>query len=267
MDRHPRALLAGLMALALTMAVPGCDEMMMAALQQGQSEEGEEGGEEQGAGGGLVSGLEGVSQIVEALSMFGRGGGGGGGGGFKMPAGRLVRGRQPMRMFAPRAGIGLRRQGFGIRRFRSLEDDQGDVTKLPKPPGCPESVLAYEVPNRAAKLFVHCEWDHPDDVNLLVVEPGDEKCWFSNVLTKSGGSMDTDTTGVTGREAYISGDAPPSGAYKIMACHASGKKPFKISVVVQTNARQEGWAAQRYVVQLPAAKGDLFYPVATVELK
>ncbi len=156
--------------------------------------------------------------------------------------------------------------GCGGRGHKSLED--GDPAGLTRPAGCPKTVLPHEAPTRAARLFVYCEWDTPADMELMVLEPGKEMCGLANELTKNGGMLDWDLESPTGPQTYTCGAEPPPGQYAIGVCRFKGEGKVTATLVVQQNARMEGWSAKRYKITLPApGEKPVVQPVAVVDLK
>ncbi len=192
---------------------------------------------------------------------------GGGGHGHSRPGGSLTRAGHG-RAFGGRGKIRMG-GGCGGRGCKSLED--GDIAKLTRPAGCPDTVLPHEAPTRPAKLFVYCEWDALADMELVVLEPGNEVCGLKNELTKTGGMLDWDLESPFGPQTYMSGEQPPAGKYAIGLCRFKGDKgegKVTVTVVVQQNARMEGWTAKRHKVTLPAvADKPIVRPVAAAEIK
>ncbi len=193
---------------------------------------------------------------------FGGGGGGGrhGGGGPGF-FGRLGHGGSPHGF-----GGSARMMHGGRSGHKSLDD--GDTSKLAAPPGCPRNVLAREVPAQPSRLFVYCEWDRPAYVDIAVLEPAKEICGLTTELTKNGGMLDWDTASAKGPETYMAGANPPAGRYTVALCRLQGEGRVTATVVVQQNARMEGWSAKRYKITLPApGEKPVVQPVAVVELK
>lgn len=76
------------------------------------------------------------------------------------------------------------------------------------------------------------EWSCKDaDVDLIVIEPGDEKCCFSNRYTKSGGKMTSDMSRGYGPEEYTIRYAP-KGKFRVKVRNLTEKKYLEKSAIV-----------------------------------
>ncbi len=70
-----------------------------------------------------------------------------------------------------------------------------------------------KAPKKAMKIFLTWDTDKTD-IDLWVIEPGGEKCFYSHKNTKIGGSLDVDVTTGYGPEVYTLA-TPTKGAFKI----------------------------------------------------
>jgi uncharacterized protein YfaP (DUF2135 family) len=68
------------------------------------------------------------------------------------------------------------------------------------------------VPGRDIKIVL--TWDTPTDVDLWVIDPNGEKCYYAARSTKSGGNLDTDVTTGYGPETFTQALAQP-GTYAV----------------------------------------------------
>lgn len=77
--------------------------------------------------------------------------------------------------------------------------------------------LAQHLPVRTADLLVIMTWNTDNtDIDLHVLEPSGEDCYYGNRHTKAGGEMSTDVTQGFGPEMYFIEHAP-RGSYRIRA--------------------------------------------------
>jgi len=257
MKRTGTPILIGILTVALALGDAGCERPIIGWTDDGRPILGNP--ELSDEGRFLVQ----MTATLVALGLESRASGGGGHSGGHGSFGHV----RPIR---GRGHVGkIKMGGCGGRGSKSLED--GDVAKLTRPAGCPDAVLPHEAPTRPAKLFVYCEWDTLADMELVTIEPGNEVCGLKNELTKTGGMLDWDIESPFGPQTYMSGEQPPAGKYTIGLCRFKGDKgegKATATVVVQQNARLEGWSAKRYKVTLPAVTDKpIVKPVAVVELK
>jgi len=76
--------------------------------------------------------------------------------------------------------------------------------------GVSDKVSFYaKVPGRDIKTVL--TWDTPTDVDLWVIDPNGEKCYYGNRSVKSGGNLDVDVTNGYGPETYTMAKALPGG--------------------------------------------------------
>ena len=66
-----------------------------------------------------------------------------------------------------------------------------------------------KVPGRDIKAVL--TWDTPTDVDLWVIDPKGEKCYYGHRSTQSGGNLDVDVTSGYGPETFSMAKAMPGG--------------------------------------------------------
>lgn len=66
-----------------------------------------------------------------------------------------------------------------------------------------------KVPGRDIKAVL--TWDTPTDVDLWVIDPKGEKCYYGHRSTESGGNLDVDVTNGYGPETFSMAKALPGG--------------------------------------------------------
>lgn len=64
-----------------------------------------------------------------------------------------------------------------------------------------------DVPKRDVKIVL--TWDTPTDVDLWIIDPTGEKCYYANKATQSGGNLDVDITDGYGPETFTMAKALP----------------------------------------------------------
>ena len=73
----------------------------------------------------------------------------------------------------------------------------------------------YKSKTDKVNLMITINWNTDNsDIDLHVVEPGGEECYYSHKRTKSGGNISNDVTGGFGPEMYVN-PAKLSGTYKV----------------------------------------------------
>lgn len=75
-----------------------------------------------------------------------------------------------------------------------------------------------DVPKKDVKIVLI--WDSKTDVDLWVIDPKGEKCYFSQPMTKSGGNLDMDNTSGYGPETFTMEKALP-GPYSVQVQYFS----------------------------------------------
>lgn len=75
-----------------------------------------------------------------------------------------------------------------------------------------------KVPGRDVKVVL--TWDTPTDVDLWVIDPDGEKCYYGNRATKNGGNLDVDITSGFGPETFTMARSKP-GTYSVQVQYYS----------------------------------------------
>ncbi|MCR9143496.1 MAG: DUF2135 domain-containing protein [bacterium] len=114
----------------------------------------------------------------------------------------------------------------------------------------PDRVSFYaEVPARDVKVVL--TWDTPTDVDLWVVDPKGEKCYYQNQSTKTGGNLDVDITDGYGPETYTMARAL-GGEYSVQVqYYSSGGQPItrvKLFVVLHEGTPRESRQEFQFVM-------------------
>ena len=118
-------------------------------------------------------------------------------------------------------------------------------------------------------LVVTITWNTDNsDVDLHVIEPSGEECYYQHAKTKSGGQLSQDVTAGYGPEMYVQPKGP-SGTYRIrvkyfasQANRASARTKVYATVVRNWGAANE--SVTRHVVTLKSGKE--MHDIATVKL-
>jgi len=92
-------------------------------------------------------------------------------------------------------------------------------------------------------LRVVLSWDTDGtDLDLHVLEPDGEECWYSNKQTKSGGPLDVDITTGYGPEVYTQANAQ-TGEYKVVVAyfsdHGHAQTEVKVDVLLWEGTDRE----------------------------
>jgi hypothetical protein len=102
-------------------------------------------------------------------------------------------------------------------------------------------------------------WDTDQtDMDLWVIEPSGEKCFFSHALTTIGGAISKDFTGGYGPEVYAARSAP-GGKYDVKANFYGSRSqsltgPTTVQATVITNYGRPGESRQALTVRLTSAR-------------
>ena len=90
-----------------------------------------------------------------------------------------------------------------------------------------------KVPKRDVKVVL--TWDTSTDVDLWVIDPKGEKCFYAHSSTSSGGNLDVDITSGFGPETFTMARALP-GSYSVQVQYYSsyGKPITRVKVYVVT---------------------------------
>lgn len=81
--------------------------------------------------------------------------------------------------------------------------------------------LFARVPKRDVKVVM--TWDTATDIDLHVVDPNKEECYYSHKRTKAGGELDHDDTDGFGPETFLLTNGP-SGKYTVKVKYYGGRK-------------------------------------------
>jgi len=77
-----------------------------------------------------------------------------------------------------------------------------------------------QVPKRDIKILL--VWDTPTDVDLWVIDPNGERCYYAANSTSSGGNLDVDVTTGYGPETFTMASAVP-GTYSVQCQYYSSQ--------------------------------------------
>jgi len=119
--------------------------------------------------------------------------------------------------------------------------------------------LAQELDCDEADLMVTITWNTDNtDIDLHVLEPSGEKCFYSHARTRIGGRLSRDVTQGYGPEMYVLPKAP-SGSYKIMVQNFSANNNragmrTKIYATVYRHWGHDNEKVMRKAVSLEKAK-------------
>jgi len=102
------------------------------------------------------------------------------------------------------------------------------------------------IKNTPTEFRIVIDWNHNDtDIDLWVIDPEKEKCYYSNKRTKTGGLMSNDMTQGFGPEQFVS-KGVLTGTYKIKAQYysnsqqkVSGPTFFKVTVYKYHGTKNE----------------------------
>lgn len=125
--------------------------------------------------------------------------------------------------------------------------------------GVKKSVSFFaKVPPKDIKVVL--TWDTATDVDLWVIDPKGEKCYYGNAATSSGGNLDIDIVAGYGPETFTMANAIP-GEYSVQAqYYASRGAPISrvtVYVILNEGTPQE----QRRDYQFPMTKGYQVYHI------
>ena len=109
-----------------------------------------------------------------------------------------------------------------------------------------------KVPGRDIKVLL--TWDTPTDVDLWVIDPKGDKCYYGNTSIPSGGNLDTDVTTGYGPETFTMAKAMP-GKYTVQVqYYSSGDAPatrVKLYVIMYEGTPKEQRKEFSFVMTLP----------------
>jgi uncharacterized protein YfaP (DUF2135 family) len=91
-----------------------------------------------------------------------------------------------------------------------------------------------KVPGRNVKVLL--TWDTPTDVDLWVIDPKGEKCYYGHPSTAAGGNLDVDVTTGYGPETFTMAKSMP-GNYSVQAQYYSsnGNPVTRVTIYVVLN--------------------------------
>lgn len=97
-----------------------------------------------------------------------------------------------------------------------------------------------------ADLWTELTWDGPGDIDLHLVQPDGEECWYQNRTTRAGATLDYDNTVQDGPE-HITMVNAVAGTYQIKVVYyaAASSPPRKVRWTVTLRLRN-GAAQQTY---------------------
>lgn len=109
-----------------------------------------------------------------------------------------------------------------------------------------------KVPGRDVKVLL--TWDTPTDVDLWVIDPKGDKCYYANPSIPSGGNLDTDVTTGYGPETFTMAKAMP-GKYTVQvqyyASHDTPATRVKLYVIMYEGTPKEQRKEFSFVMTLP----------------
>lgn len=117
--------------------------------------------------------------------------------------------------------------------------------------GASDSVRFFaRVPSRDVKVTLTWDTDKTD-VDLHVIEPSGEKCWYQDKTTMSGGNLDLDVTDGFGPETYTLACAE-TGRYQVWAVYYSaGEKAqtvCRLDVVLHEGTSRERGITKSFIL-------------------
>ncbi|WP_291960721.1 DUF2135 domain-containing protein [Maribacter sp.] len=136
-----------------------------------------------------------------------------------------------------------------------LVNKYGDKLKLKN-----EEIDKFKALNTDIRIVI--DWNHNDtDIDLWVVDPKDEKAYYSNQETKIGGHMSEDMTEGYGPEEYMLKDAI-TGEYKILVDYFADdvqkiSGPTVLKITMFTNYGKPNEERKTTVVRLDKEKDEL----------
>ncbi|MCP4129443.1 MAG: DUF2135 domain-containing protein [bacterium] len=131
--------------------------------------------------------------------------------------------------------------------------------------GASDKVTFYaKVPKRDVKVVM--TWDTPTDVDLWVIDPKGEKCYYGNRSTKLGGNLDVDVTSGFGPETYTMASSMP-GSYSVQVqYYSSNSAPItrvNVYLVVYEGTPRE----QRKHFQFVMTKANQVYHITDFQIQ
>jgi len=109
-----------------------------------------------------------------------------------------------------------------------------------------------KVPGKDIKVVL--TWDSPTDVDLWVIDPQGEKCYYQNKSTKNGGNLDIDITNGYGPETFTMAKAL-AGSFAVQVQYYSAYQTpvtrVKVFVVLYEGASNEQRKSFEFVMTKP----------------
>jgi len=120
-----------------------------------------------------------------------------------------------------------------LRSDRVVREARGVLSRK----GQVEDICTLDIPGApSGQLSIVMAWRTEDaDLDLRVVEPSGEKCWWDNRETRSGGQLSPDCKKGPGKETYVHPN-PPLGEYSIWFRRYKGEQPTPVAVGVSLGA-------------------------------
>jgi len=110
-----------------------------------------------------------------------------------------------------------------------------------------------KVPGRDVKVVL--TWDTPTDVDLWVIDPAGEKCYYGNRSIKSGGNLDVDITAGFGPETFTMSKGVP-GNYSVQTqYYSSGNAPVtrvNVYLIIYEGTPKEQRKQFQFVMTAPS---------------
>lgn len=109
-----------------------------------------------------------------------------------------------------------------------------------------------KVPAKDVKVLL--TWDTPTDVDLWVIDPKGDKCYYANPSIPSGGNLDTDVTSGFGPETFTMAKAMP-GKYSVQVQYYSSYQQaatrVKLYVILYEGTPKEQRKEFSFIMTLP----------------
>jgi uncharacterized protein YfaP (DUF2135 family) len=120
-----------------------------------------------------------------------------------------------------------------------------------------------KVPSRDIKVVL--TWDTPTDVDLWVIDPTGEKCFYGNRSIKSGGNLDVDITAGYGPETFTMAKALP-GNYSVQTQYYSSNGQAATRVNVYVLLYEGTPKEERKQFQFVMTKGEQVYHICDFQI-
>jgi len=109
-------------------------------------------------------------------------------------------------------------------------------------------------------------WDTPTDVDLWVIDPRGEKCFYAHRSTKSGGNLDVDITAGFGPETFSMATALP-GVYSVQVQYYSSHEAPVTRVNVYVVLNEGGPREERSSHQFVMTKEHQVYHITQFQIE